>query len=49
MLNERLAEADHVPVHLPAGVRVEDRKTVVVAEEEDEDAQLKELQAALAM
>jgi charged multivesicular body protein 4 len=48
VLNERLAEADHVPVHLPAGVRVEDRKTVVVAEE-DEDAQLKELQAALAM
>jgi len=62
-LNERLAAADHVPVHLPPGSRVEDSEclwsgirtsTDVVAEapvaqEDDEEAQLKELQAALAM
>ncbi|KAI9069241.1 Snf7-domain-containing protein [Trametes sanguinea] len=42
-LNDRLMGADHVPVHHPAGPsRIEDM-------EDDEEAQLKELQAALAM
>ena len=39
--------ADHVPVHTPAGTsRVDTRQQ---AAEESEDAELKELQAALAM
>ncbi|KAI0796840.1 Snf7-domain-containing protein [Abortiporus biennis] len=47
-LNERLMGAEHVPVHLPAGPsRVEETKSRV--SEDDEEAQLKELQAALAM
>jgi charged multivesicular body protein 4A/B len=47
-LNERLMNADHVPVHTPAGTsRVDTRHQVAV--EESEDAELKELQAALAM
>lgn len=45
-LNERLSGAEHAPVHLPAGTRVEERP---VAAEDDEEAQLRELQAALAM
>ncbi|KAI0268352.1 vacuolar-sorting protein SNF7 [Gloeopeniophorella convolvens] len=46
-LNERLMGADHVPVHAPAGAsRVETRHQTA---EEAEDAELKELQAALAM
>jgi charged multivesicular body protein 4 len=46
-LNERLMGADHVPIHHPAGPsRVEESRTAV---EDDEEAQLKELQAALAM
>lgn len=47
-LNERLMGADHVPVHTPAAgaSRVETRHPTV---EEAEDAELKELQAALAM
>ncbi|KAL1937737.1 hypothetical protein VTO73DRAFT_12890 [Trametes versicolor] len=45
-LNDRLM-GDHVPVHHPAGPsRIEDNRHAV---EDDEDAQLKELQAALAM
>jgi charged multivesicular body protein 4 len=50
-LNDRLNEADHVPVHLPPGSRVSEDKTrtPAVAVEDDEDTQLKELQAALAM
>jgi charged multivesicular body protein 4 len=68
-LNERLSGADHVPIHLPAGARVEGvcfipqhRSSLPdilpcpatetrqpVAVEDDEDVQLKELQAALAM
>ncbi|KAI0353472.1 Snf7-domain-containing protein [Trametes cingulata] len=45
-LNDRLM-ADHVPVHHPAGPsRIEDKRQAV---EDDEEAQLKELQAALAM
>jgi len=47
-LNTRLSEADHVPVHLPPGARVEEKRTPV-ATEDDEEAQLRELQAALAM
>ncbi|GJE85002.1 Snf7-domain-containing protein [Phanerochaete sordida] len=46
-LDTRLAGADHVPVHHPAGKVA--AKPVQVAESDDEDAQLKELQAALAM
>ncbi|RPD80668.1 Snf7-domain-containing protein [Lentinus tigrinus ALCF2SS1-7] len=46
-LNDRLM-ADQVPIHHPAGAsRVEDRQPAAV--EDDEEAQLKELQAALAM
>jgi charged multivesicular body protein 4 len=66
-LNTRLSEADHVPVHLPPGARVEESEFLVfsgcvadlnvvsisertpVATEDDEEAQLRELQAALAM
>ncbi|KAI0650256.1 Snf7-domain-containing protein [Trametes meyenii] len=45
-LNSRLM-ADSVPVHHPAGPsRIEDKRQAV---EDDEEAQLKELQAALAM
>ncbi|KAI9001388.1 Snf7-domain-containing protein [Trametes punicea] len=47
-LNDRLM-ADHVPVHHPAGPsRIEDKRQPT-AVEDDEEAQLKELQAALAM
>ena len=48
-LNERLMGADHAPVHAPAAAgasRVEVRHPTA---EEAEDAELKELQAALAM
>ena len=47
-LNERLMNADHVPVHAPAAgaSRVETRHPT---EEEAESEELKELQAALAM
>jgi len=46
-LDERLAGAEHVPSHIPLGARrVEERPQAV---EDDEEAQLKELQAALAM
>ncbi|KDR83792.1 hypothetical protein GALMADRAFT_236176 [Galerina marginata CBS 339.88] len=48
-LNNRLNEADHAPVHLPPGSRVAEDKTRTPAVEDDEEAQLKELQAALAM
>ncbi|EKM59802.1 uncharacterized protein PHACADRAFT_250534 [Phanerochaete carnosa HHB-10118-sp] len=46
-LDTRLAGADHVPVHHPAGKVT--AKPAKVAELDDEEAQLKELQAALAM
>ncbi|KAG6890258.1 ESCRT-III subunit protein snf7 [Termitomyces sp. T32_za158] len=46
-LNERLSGAEHAPVHLPEGVKEGSRQPVAV--EDDEEAQLKELQAALAM
>jgi len=46
-LNERLMGADHVPVHAPVGTsRVETRKPT---DEEADEAELKELQAQLAM
>ncbi|KAF5388256.1 hypothetical protein D9615_000367 [Tricholomella constricta] len=48
-LNERLSGAERAPVHLPAGTRVEGQRQPTVAVEDDEEAQLKELQAALAM
>jgi len=46
VLNDRLMGADHVPIHQPSTSRVEDTSQ---AEEDEEEAQLKELQAALAM
>lgn len=46
-LDSRLAGAEHVPVHHPAG-KVPPT-SIQTAEEDDEEAQLKELQAALAM
>jgi charged multivesicular body protein 4A/B len=47
-LNDRLMVADHVPVHTPASTsRVDTRHQVAV--EESEDAELKQLQAELAM
>jgi len=50
-LNERLNEADHVPVHQPpTAKRVEEAaRTTKTAVEDDEEAQLKALQAELAM
>ncbi|KAG1753981.1 Snf7-domain-containing protein [Suillus paluster] len=46
-LDERLAGAEHVPLHIPPGARrVEERPQAV---EDEEEAQLRELQAALAM
>ncbi|OAX33933.1 Snf7-domain-containing protein [Rhizopogon vinicolor AM-OR11-026] len=48
-LDERLAGAEHVPLHIPAGARrVEERRKILTVED-DEETQLKELQAALAM
>ncbi|CCM04062.1 uncharacterized protein FIBRA_06221 [Fibroporia radiculosa] len=48
-LNERLMGADHVPVHQPPGAtRIADSRQPI-AVEDDEDAQLRELQAALTM
>jgi charged multivesicular body protein 4 len=46
-LNERLAGAEHVPVHTPAGA-VKQPPTKV-AEEDEEEAELRALQASLAM
>ncbi|TFK75955.1 Snf7-domain-containing protein [Pluteus cervinus] len=48
-LNLRLSEADHVPVHVPPSAVTDPRHHERVAVEDDEEAQLKELQAALAM
>ncbi|KAH9948352.1 Snf7-domain-containing protein [Amylocystis lapponica] len=48
-LNERLMGADHVPVHQPAGPSRVEESRKPIALEDDEEAQLKELQAALAM
>jgi len=46
-LNERLNQADHVPVHQPPIAKIVDAVRSPV--EDDEDAQLKALQAELAM
>jgi len=48
-LNERLMGADHVPIHAPAGSSRIEESRQPAAVEDDEEAQLKELQAALAM
>ncbi|KAG8218707.1 Snf7-domain-containing protein [Butyriboletus roseoflavus] len=45
-LDERLAGAEHVPVHIPSGAREAPKQ---IAVEDDEETQLKELQASLAM
>ncbi|TFY65243.1 hypothetical protein EVG20_g5666 [Dentipellis fragilis] len=47
-LNERLAGADHVPVHAPAGMTPVQQNRERTAEQ-DEEAELKALQAELAM
>ncbi|TFK28787.1 vacuolar-sorting protein SNF7 [Coprinopsis marcescibilis] len=46
-LNNRLSEADHAPVHLPPSAAARDKQPAIA--EDDEAAQLRELQAALAM
>lgn len=50
-LNERLNQADHVPVHQPPSAKKveEATRTTKTAIEDDEEAQLKALQAELAM
>ncbi|OJA17024.1 hypothetical protein AZE42_00606, partial [Rhizopogon vesiculosus] len=48
-LDERLAGAEHVPLHIPAGARRVEERPQAQAVEDDEETQLKELQAALAM
>jgi charged multivesicular body protein 4 len=48
-LNERLMGAERAPMHVPAGAnKVEDSKHKI-ADEDDEEAQLRQLQAELAM
>ncbi|KAI9632609.1 putative late endosome to vacuole transport-related protein [Dioszegia hungarica] len=49
-LDDRLKGADHVPVHTPASPVANGRERVhAQAEEDDEEAQLRQLQAELAM
>lgn len=48
-LNDRLMGADRAPIHTPAGPSRVEESRQPVAVEDDEEAQLKELQAALAM
>ncbi|EGO01958.1 hypothetical protein SERLA73DRAFT_132664 [Serpula lacrymans var. lacrymans S7.3] len=48
-LNKRLMGAEHVPLHQPAGAVAVDEPRRQVAVEDDEEAQLRELQAALTM
>ncbi|KAL0070812.1 ESCRT-III subunit protein snf7 [Marasmius tenuissimus] len=48
VLNERLAGAEHVPIHKPDTVRAEPSRRAVVLEDEEE-AELKQLQASMAM
>ncbi|KAI0050191.1 Snf7-domain-containing protein [Auriscalpium vulgare] len=50
-LDERLLGADHVPVHVPPGATpaAKERKPRARTAEEDEDAELRALQAELAM
>jgi len=47
-LNERLSGAERAPMHAPAGARAEGSRAPAAAQD-DEEAQLRELQAALAM
>ncbi|XP_006460059.1 hypothetical protein AGABI2DRAFT_191825 [Agaricus bisporus var. bisporus H97] len=49
VLNERLAGADHVPVHVPPGAVKAPEAPKKVTVEDDEEAQLRELQAQLAL
>jgi len=48
VLNERLSEAEHAPIYLPPSAAAKEKKPAAIAED-DEEAQLRELQAALAM
>lgn len=48
VLNERLSEAEHAPIHLPPSAAAKEKRPAAIAED-DEEAQLRELQAALAM
>ncbi|EPT03630.1 hypothetical protein FOMPIDRAFT_1022239 [Fomitopsis schrenkii] len=48
-LDKRLMGADHVPIHHPGGTTAIEERPSPVAVEDDEEAQLRELQAALAM
>ncbi|KAF5363301.1 hypothetical protein D9756_000673 [Leucocoprinus leucothites] len=49
VLNERLAGANHVPVHIPPNANKAPEARQPVAVEDDEEAQLRELQAQLAL
>ncbi|KAH9482973.1 ESCRT-III subunit protein snf7 [Psilocybe cubensis] len=50
VLNERLNEADHAPVHLPPNAtRAEEKSRRPAVAEDDEEEQLKQLQAEMAM
>lgn len=48
-LDSRLAGADHVPVHTPASPVAANKVKTANKEEDDEEAQLRQLQAELAM
>lgn len=49
-LDDRLKGADHVPLHTPASpTRVSAPQHGIAIEEDDDDAQLRQLQAELAM
>lgn len=48
VLNERLAGAEHVPIHRPDTGRAEKAPAATV-EEDDEEAELRQLQASMAM
>ncbi|CAK9781220.1 Snf7-domain-containing protein [Cutaneotrichosporon oleaginosum] len=48
-LDSRLAGADHVPVHTPASPVAVNKSKTANKEEDDEEAQLRQLQAELAM
>ncbi|KAL0577722.1 ESCRT-III subunit protein snf7 [Marasmius crinis-equi] len=49
VLNERLAGAEHVPIHKPETSRAESSRHQAPAIEDDEEAELKQLQASMAM
>ncbi|GMK55368.1 hypothetical protein CspeluHIS016_0204240 [Cutaneotrichosporon spelunceum] len=48
VLDSRLAGADHVPVHTPASPVAVDKAKTAAKEEDDEEAQLRQLRAELA-